>query len=203
MTTIAKWETREYRSQLRAEQASATRDRILEATVRVMARGIASLSIPQVAREAGVSVPTVYRHFGSKEDLLAAVYPHVAGRIGLQAVPDPITLDDLRTAVRAYFDGIASYSALELAAVASPAGDEVRHATMPGRLRRLSRFADAVRPPLAEADRERITRLLAVLTASASMRMWRDHLGASVEQVADDIAWVMQASIAASRRANR
>jgi AcrR family transcriptional regulator len=195
--------SRPYRSELREQQADGTRARILDAAVRVMARGITSLSIPEVAREAGVSVPTVYRHFGSKDELLAAVYPHVAHRIGLDTVPDPVTLDDLRDGVVAYFDRLTHYSALDVAAIASPAGAEVRHATMPHRLKRLSRLAGSVEPPLAKADRDRITRLLAVLTSSASLRMWRDHLGASVEQAADDIVWVMRASIAASRRSTK
>lgn len=168
-----------------------------------MARGLASLSIPEVAREAGVSVPTVYRHFGSKDDLLASVYPHVVGRVGLDTVPDPVTLADVREGVCAYYDRLANYSALDLAVVASPVGDEVRHATMSHRLERLSRFADSVEPPLGRSERERITRLLAVLTASASLRMWRDHLGASVDEAAEDIAWVMEAAVSASRRGDR
>ena len=203
MTRIANAPARAYSSELRAQQADATRARILDATVRVMARGIASVSMPEVAREAGVSVPTVYRHFGSKEDLLAAVYPHVARRVGLDKVPDPLTLDDLRDGIRTVFEKVDSYSDLERAAVASPAADETRRFTMPQRLKRISRFADSVQPRLAKADRDRITRLLAVLTASSSLRMWRNHLGASVEQAADDIDWVMRASIAASRRSQR
>lgn len=194
---------RGYRSELRAEQARTTRSRILDATLRVMARGLAGLSIPEVAREAGVSVPTVYRHFGSKDELLASVYPHVARRVGLDTVPDPVSLADVREGVRAYYDRLANYSALDLAAVASPVGDEVRHSTMRHRLERLSRFADSVEPPLGRAERERITRLLAVLTASASLRMWRDHLGSSVDQAAEEIAWVMQAAVVASRRSDR
>ena len=204
MTRITNAATaRPYSSELRSQQADATRSRILDAAIRVMARGIASLSIPEVAREAGVSVPTVYRHFGTKEDLLAAVYPHVTRRIGLDKVPDPLTLDDLRDGIRAVFEKVDSYSDLERAAHASPAAEETRHLTMPKRVERLSRFADSVRPRLAKADRDRITRLLVVLTASASLRMWRDHLGASVEQAVDDIDWVMRASIAASRRSTK
>ena len=194
---------RGYSSELRAQQADATRARILDATVRVMARGVASLSMPEVAREAGVSVPTVYRHFGSKEELLAAVPPHVQRRVGLDKVPDPVTLDDLRDGIRTIFEKVDSYNDLERAAVASPAADVTRHITMPQRLKRISRFADSVQPRLAKADRDRITRLLVVLSASSSLRMWRDHLGVSVEQAADDIDWVMRASIAASRRSHR
>ena len=195
--------TRGYSSELRAQQADATRTRILDATVRVMARGLASVSMPEVAREAGVSVPTIYRHFGSKEDLLAAIYPHVARRVGLDKVPDPVTFDDLRDGIRTVFEKVDSYSDLERAAVASPGADVTRRLTMPQRLKRLSAFADSVQPRLARTDRERITRLLVVLTASSSLRMWRDHLGVSVEQAADDIDWVMRASIAASRRNRR
>jgi AcrR family transcriptional regulator len=204
MTRIANaTATRGYSSELRAQQADATRTRILDATVRVMARGLASVSMPEVAREAGVSVPTIYRHFGSKEDLLAAIYPHVARRVGLDKVPDPVTFDDLRDGIRTVFEKVDSYSDLERAAVASPGADVTRRLTMPQRLKRLSQFADSVQPRLARADRERITRLLVVLTASSSLRMWRDHLGVSVEQAADDIDWVMRASIAASRRNHR
>jgi AcrR family transcriptional regulator len=83
MTRIVNSETRSYRSELRAEQARATRDRILEATLRVMARGLASLSIPEVAREAGVSVPTVYRHFGDLDALLDAFWPWFVESLGL------------------------------------------------------------------------------------------------------------------------
>ena len=171
MTRITNAATaRPYSSELRSQQADATRSRILDAAIRVMARGIASLSIPEVAREAGVSVPTVYRHVGTKEDLLAAVYPHVTRRIGLDKVPDPLTLDDLRDGIRSVFEKVDSYSDLERAAHASPAAEETRHLTMPKRVERLSRFADSVRPRLAKADRDRITRLLVVLTASASLR---------------------------------
>ncbi len=194
---------RTYRSDLRARRAQETRSDILDATVRVMARGVASLSMPAVAREAGVSVPTVYHHFATKEELLAAVHPHVARRVGFDTVPDALTIDGLRRSVRAYFERLGAYSAMDLAAVASPLGDEVRHLTMAHRLDRLARFADAIDPPLTGPDRERITRLLAVLTASASLRMWRDHLGSSAEQAVDDIARTVEALVAASRGAVR
>ena len=51
MTRIANTAaTREYRSELRAQQADETRARILDATGRVMAGGITTISIPAVAR---------------------------------------------------------------------------------------------------------------------------------------------------------
>ena len=101
MTRIANDTGRSYRSQLRDEQAEATRARILDATIRVIARGLANVSIPAVAREAGVSVPTIYRHFGTKDDLLAAVYPHVVRRAGLHELVPPRSVDELLDGLRA------------------------------------------------------------------------------------------------------
>jgi hypothetical protein len=74
---------------------------------------------------------------------------------------------------------------------------------MPDRLAIFRRIADTIKPRLAEPDRDRVARLLVVLTASSSLRMWRDHLGASVDEAVDDIDWIVQAAIAASRRADQ
>ena len=199
MTRLAN-KARPYRSDLRAEQAEGTRGRILDAALRVMTTGVASLSIPAVAREAGVSVPTVYRHFGTKADLLAQMYPHAARRSGLDGLPDPTSLRDVRSSLRAIFERVDALDDMARAAMASPVGDEVRHATIQGRYERIRRLGDSIDPPLSTADHDRITRLLVVLTQSASLRMWRDHLGASVDDVADDIEWILNAAVAAAHR---
>jgi AcrR family transcriptional regulator len=198
MNRIATRPTRAYRSVLREAQAEETRARILDATMRVMATGLADLSVPAVAREAGVSVPTVYRHFRTKRDLLAALYPHAARRSGLDTIADPRSLDELRPLIRAIVDRLDALDDVSRAAMASPGASEVRHATMPTRYERIRRLTDAIEPKLRKADRDRITRLLVVLTASASLRMWRDHLELSAEEVADDVDWIVRAAIAAA-----
>jgi AcrR family transcriptional regulator len=200
MTRIANPPTRTYRSDLRAQQSDETRARILDAALKVIARGLATLSIPAVAREAGVSVPTVYRHFGTKADLLAELYPHVARRAGFDGLPDPASLEDVREGVRAIFARLDAMDDLARAALASPIADQVRHATMPERYARIRRLGDSIEPKLAEADHERITRLMVILTSSSALRTWRDHLGSTVEEAADDIDWIVRAAIAAAHR---
>jgi AcrR family transcriptional regulator len=199
MTRIATGTMGAY-NQVRAAQAQATRVRILEATVSVMARGVASVSIPAVAREAGVSVPTVYRHFGTKGDLLAAVFPHVVSRAGLDELAPPRSIDELGHGVRALFERIDSAGDLARAAAASPAADEVRRVDMPARLEMSRRLADSIVPKLTPGDRDRIVRLLTILISASALRVWRDHLGSTVEEAADDIDWVIRAAIAASTR---
>lgn len=199
MTSIATGTMGAY-NELRAAQAQATQARILEATVRVMARGVASVSIPAVAREAGVSVPTVYRHFGTKRGLLTAVFPHIVRRAGLDELVPPRSIDELGHSVRALFERIDSAGDLARAAAASPAAEEVRRVDMPARLEISRRLADSIVPKLAPGDRDRIARLLTILVSASALRVWRDHLGSSVEEAANDIDWVIKAAVAASTR---
>jgi AcrR family transcriptional regulator len=194
-------ERRAYRSGLREEQAAATRARILDATLRVMARGIGGLSVPAVAREAGVSIPTIYRHFGTKERLFAAVYPHVARRAGLPHQEDlepPRSLDGLRDTLRAVYARMESIGADELtvAAFSGPAAEEVRRIDMPHRLAAFRRLADATTPELSNLERDRVARLLVVLTNSSALRTWLEHLGSSADEAADDVAWVVRSAVA-------
>src|ERR1700693_5353799 len=161
-----------------------------------MARGIVSVSVPAVAREAGVSVPTVYRHFGTKNDLLAEVYLHVVRRTAPGELVLPRTLDELRDGVRAAFEGLDSADDLARAAMASPAAAEARRMGMPARLEIYRRMADAIAPRLAQGDRGRIARVLTILISSSALRLWRDHLGSSVEMAADDIDWGIKAAVA-------
>ena len=199
MSRIANRESRIYQSELRAEQAEETRRRILDAALRVMHTGLARLSMPAVAREAGVSVPTVYRNFRTKADLLAAMYPHAARRAGLDGVPDPAAVRDVKTAVHAVIKRLDALDDVSRAAFASPIADEVRHATMPSRYARIRRLSESIEPPLSAAALDRITRLLVVLISQSSLRTWRDHLGVSAEQAADDVDWILRAAIAAAR----
>jgi AcrR family transcriptional regulator len=186
--------TREYRSELRARQAEETRSRILDATARVMARGIATVSIPAVAREAHVSIPTIYRHFGTKEDLLAAVYPYLERRAGLGTFVPPMSIEQLRGGILALLGNLDALDDLARAAMASPAAAEARQVMMPSRLKMTLRVADSIVPKLDDADRDRIARLLAILTTSAALRTWRDALGLSADEVADDVDWIVQSA---------
>lgn len=199
MTRIAKVSGRPYQSELRAEQAEDTRRRILDAALRVAAAGLATLSVPAVAREAGVSVPTVYRHFGTKSELLTEMYPHAARRSGLDRVLDPATVDEVKGVTRAVIERMDAMDDASRAALASPIADEVRHATIGSRFKRIRKVAESIDPPLSSANIDRIARLLVVLFSSSAVRMWRDHLGVPVDQVAEDVDWYLRAAIAAAR----
>ena len=127
---------------------------------------------------------------------------HVIQRAGLHRLPVPRTVDELRDAVVAHFGQIDALDDLARAAMASPASEEVRRLNMPDRTAAFRRLADSIEPPPSRADRDRIARLLMILTASSAQRMWRDHFGSSVEEAADDIDWIVRAAVAAATRRN-
>jgi AcrR family transcriptional regulator len=168
-----------------------------------MARGLATTSIPAVAREAGVSVPTVYRHFRTKRELFAALYPHVVNGVAAYRLPMPASLDEFGPVLRKQFASLDAMGDAERAAMASPAGEEARRTQMPSRIARTRELADAIVPADSPIDRDRLTRLLVILTGSAAFRTWRDHLGCTPDEAADDVAWAVRTLIGASTRSDQ
>ena len=78
---------REYRQSVRADKTASTRRRIVEAAVRLHATaGPAETSLAAVAREAGVSRPTLYSHFPDEASLVQACTRHW---MSLDPPPDP------------------------------------------------------------------------------------------------------------------
>jgi AcrR family transcriptional regulator len=187
--TNVKPRRRAYSSDLRDEQAEATRTRILDALVRTMANGVAGLSIPAVAREAGVSVPTVYRHFGSKSGLLAALGMHVGSRAGLVPETLPDTIDAFEPMVRGLFRNLAGMSDTLRAVSASELGREARRAAMPDRLGLIRELVDRVAPDLADADRDRLASLLLVLMSTPAYQAYGDYLGLGPDGSAKLVGW--------------
>ena len=80
--------TRTYNGALRTEQAQLTRTRILDAARRLLVSGTySSVTMEEIAKEAGVSYQTVYAIFGTKLRLAQALievgFPHVADAMKL------------------------------------------------------------------------------------------------------------------------
>lgn len=115
---------RTYTSPLREQQAEATRIRIIDGAIQVLAGGAAALTIPAVAREAGVAVPTVYRHFPTKEAIEDAVVEHVRLQAGVRT-DDPTTLDALLQRVDGIWTAMDAMPRTHLALLAASMGREL------------------------------------------------------------------------------
>jgi AcrR family transcriptional regulator len=156
MTGVVKM-PRTYDATRRQEQAQENRARVLGAArARFLADGYAATTIPGVARDAGVSVQTVYKAFGNKGGLLKAVFDvavtgddqpvPVAGRKeikAIQAAPDP--RKKLRMYSEYFVQGAQRAVAVELlardAASGDPAAAAVWDQIQQQRLTGMSQFA--------------------------------------------------------------
>ncbi|MGO9184516.1 TetR/AcrR family transcriptional regulator [Mycobacterium sp.] len=99
-------------------RSERTREALVQAaSVRFLAQGVEDTSAEQIASDAGVSLRTFYRHFGSKHDLLFADYTGLNWfRAALDARPDdePV-IDSVQSAVFAFpydVDAVAKIAAL-------------------------------------------------------------------------------------------
>jgi AcrR family transcriptional regulator len=106
-----KVKTRTQNSTLRREQAALTRARIIEGAAAVFElRGYEGARIEDIAKEAGVAVPTVYKVFTNKRNLLKASVDEAmigggTGEVKRQAwfreqLEEPIAEDQLRLIAR-------------------------------------------------------------------------------------------------------
>jgi AcrR family transcriptional regulator len=103
MKAVASESRRPYRMVARAESAAATGERILDAAVEVFWELPGEqISLDEVARRAGVTVQTVIRRFGGRDELLASAAEREAERVGRQRDEAPV--GDPARAIRVLVD---------------------------------------------------------------------------------------------------
>jgi AcrR family transcriptional regulator len=96
--------TRRYHSPKREQQVGATRRRILAAAERLFAaQGYAAVTMETIAREAGVSLATIYLHFSGRAAVVGALAEAIvaAPELSVEQVaenPDPV--EQLRVGAR-------------------------------------------------------------------------------------------------------
>jgi AcrR family transcriptional regulator len=174
--------TRTYTMTARAEAAEATRTRIREALFELgTTRMFTEISLEDVARQAGVSVQTVLRHYGSRAALIESnIEFAIAKVVQERAVPD----DDVDTALTVLMDHYELRGDTVMLMLAQEGTDEqVRRLTDNGR--RMHR--DWVRSTFASlvAEREDLVDLLVIATdvyAWKLMRRDRGYSRATTEQ---------------------
>jgi AcrR family transcriptional regulator len=90
--------------------AQRNRRRLVEVARRAFAAGEGKVSLEAVAREAGVGIGTLYRHFPNREALVAAVYRAERGRLA-EAAGELLAEQAPDRALRAWMGLFADYVA--------------------------------------------------------------------------------------------
>ncbi|MEJ6023542.1 TetR/AcrR family transcriptional regulator [Ramlibacter sp. PS4R-6] len=98
---------RAYNSETRKQQQAALKARIAEAAVQLHAeKGVLGTSYADVAQRAGVSLPTVYNHFPTQDDLIGACTGHAASLAPELPVGDMLAAPTLAAAAEMLADAM-------------------------------------------------------------------------------------------------
>jgi AcrR family transcriptional regulator len=187
---------------LRDDQIELTRQRILRAVLDLVAEGaIDELSVPQVAKRSGVSLATIYRHFPTRDDLVAA-----AAEEPVRAAFDAATReardgdDPLVSFHRALWHELAKNLPLVRRQVASQAGRDLREVRGRTARTRVAAYLDGRGVPPDTAAFERLVTLVHTLIGSLTFVELYDRQGLDVDDAVDTAQWAIGAAIAATLR---
>jgi AcrR family transcriptional regulator len=98
---------RAYNSELRLQKQAELKERIAAATATLHARkGAMATSYAEIAAAAGVSLPTVYAHFPTQDELLQGCTRHVAARAPALPIESLLAAPDLPAAAALMADAM-------------------------------------------------------------------------------------------------
>lgn len=182
--------------------ASARRQQILDAARRLVARrGFHAVSIDAVAREAGITRPVVYTHFGDLSGLLdSLIERELARALGQMVLPRPApgvpTRQVLLDALRGYLEAVAgdpvTWRMVLMPVEGAPASLQEKIAA--GRemvLRRLAAVVEGLGPELDSPDPELTARTLSAVSDDAARAVLADPTRYPVDRLLRHAAWTL------------
>jgi AcrR family transcriptional regulator len=185
---------------LRDEQRALTRRKVLAAVLDLVAEGsLDELSVPKVAQRSGVSVPTIYRYFPTRDELLAAA----AAEPSRQALSQPRTPrpddDELAAFQRAMWHDFAGNLPLLRHQIASTAGREMRTLRLERSRSLLAGYIGRHGIDPQSGGGQRLISLLLLINGSLALVELHDRQGLDVDEALDRSLWAMRTLVEATR----
>lgn len=189
-------------STLRERHFEQTREMIFDALLQeVSSRGIVDFSIPELARDAGVSVRTIYRYFPTKDALLLAFGEWLDGQTGPQEWPKDA--EALARTPETLFPAFEEREAIIRSQWITPQGRAIRARN---RVRRLDRRRQVIREITSNLDEREAEDALAMISYLISSRAWialKDDFHLDGERSGKAVSWAVRTLVADLRRRNR
>ena len=154
-------------------RAAVVRDRVMEGVARLLAAGD-DLTFAKVAAEAAVPERTVYRHFPTREALLAGVYAWANQRIGFDG-QEPTSSVEATALVRRVFPGFDEIAPVIRELLIAPEARPARLSSAAERRRVALAMVDDEVPDLDQATRRRP--FPSSRAGSARSRRWSSAAG--------------------------
>lgn len=191
-------DVRAYNSPMREEKARETREAIFVALFELMesaAGALDEITTEAIAQKAGVQRRTLFRHFATKDELLAAFWPWLNTRIGVSAAPE--TLQDIVDGPRRAFGRFDAHEAAIRAALHSRTGREMRMGTVANRR---ARFSHALAPAIASlpaGEAGKVEALAHLLFSASAWEVLKDYGGLTGAQAGETASWALEVILSA------
>jgi AcrR family transcriptional regulator len=189
------------RTTVRDVRSEAVRERVLEGVAALLEAGD-DLTFAKVAKAANVPERTVYRHFATREALLAAVFEWSNRRIGFDGKL-PVDLATTVALVRRVFPGFDEIAPVIHELLIAPEGLTARRANLDKRRRAAVDVVRREAPALDRATTRRVAAIVQALTAAAMWQTLRDYWDMDGEEAGETAALAIELLLAGARaRAN-
>ena len=164
--------SRQYTMRARAASAEETRRRVLGAAGELLRRRLRSdIRLDDVAAGAGVTVPTVLRIFGGKDQLFQLAFDELVGEMGRQlGAAEP---GDTGAAVRTWFDHYETFGDVVVNSLAEEHDPAVAPIVRVGRARHRERVERVLAPQLRRFSGDERTRVVDALVCASDVYTWK------------------------------
>lgn len=166
------------------------RSRALEGVAAVLARG-EPLTYAAVAAAAGVPERTLYRHFPTREQLLAAVFAWANERIGFRGEL-PVDGASMVALIKRVFPGFDAIAPVIRELLIAPEGRPARLADKAGRQRAALALVRSEVAGLDRASERRLAAVLQLLGAASTWQTLRDYWDMDGAEAAEACALAVQ-----------
>ena len=189
-----------YNSPLRAHQKEQTREMILAAVGAILAKdSTEAATIGEVARVAGVTMRTVFRHFATREELLSAFWRWQLEQTGGRTILGPESLEGLLERIKEFFASLDAEENLIRAVISSPEGREIRKQANQIRLEKMLDFVKHIVPELSKRERHEIASGIITVSSVLSWLFMRDNCGYDGKRAGEAAALSVQLIIEAAQ----
>jgi AcrR family transcriptional regulator len=153
-------------------KAAAVRDRVLAGVSDLIAAG-ADVTFTKAAAATGVPERTIYRHFPTRDALMAALFEHTNRRIGFEGEL-PTTPQAMTAMVQRVFPGFDTVAPVVAELLTSPEGRRARFGALDERRAAATAIVRNARPDLDPAATRRLAAVVQVLGTAAVWQALRD-----------------------------
>jgi AcrR family transcriptional regulator len=185
---------RRYESSVRDAQVAETRRGLLDTAAKILEeRGFEALTLPELARQAGVSAPTAYRYFRTLDDLLAALLAWLRPRIGMELSRLlGASARELHRLALENFPRFEANAALLKALMDAPTWNRIRIASQRDRAAHGAKVLAGVGEPRSERERRVASGAIYALASPSTWRWMRETWGLTPDEAREAAAWGMR-----------